>query len=72
MSMATGAVAVAGTWLNTGARNRDAKNRTPVVIAATPVRPPSSMPAADSTYTMTGEEPVSAPTTVPTPQPMNA
>ena len=39
----------AGTFSNNGASRMDAKNNTAMVIAVMPVRPPSLIPAADST-----------------------
>lgn len=55
--METGAVAVAGTADSSGARNSDRKNSALVITAASPDLPPSWIPAADSTYTITGVEP---------------
>ena len=47
--MDTGAVAVAGTLLSNGAKNSAKKNSALVTTAARPERPPSWIPAADST-----------------------
>ena len=42
---------------NKGARKTEQKKRLPIVTAVSPVLPPSLMPAAVSTWTMTGVEP---------------
>ena len=42
-----------------------ARNKTPVVSAVKPVRPPASTPEADSTKVVTVEVPEQAPATVP-------
>ena len=53
----TGAVAAAGITINNGAKNKATTNKIEDVIAAIPVRPPSAIPAADSTATICGEAP---------------
>lgn len=40
-----------------GAKNNETKNNRPVVMAVKPVRPPSAIPAPDSTNVVTGELP---------------
>jgi hypothetical protein len=40
-----------------GAKKREIKKQTPVVIAVRPVRPPSVMPAPDSMKAVDGETP---------------
>lgn len=50
-------VAHVGMLLKMGAKNNDMKKRKPVVIAVKPVRPPSAIPAPDSTNAVTGEQP---------------
>ena len=61
-----GAVAVWGTVPKRGARKTEQKKKKPIVTAVSPVLPPSLMPAAVSTCTITGVLPVNPPTTVPT------
>ncbi len=43
-----GAVAIAGTMLSKGARKRKGRKRNAATTAVKPVRPPSSIPTADS------------------------
>jgi hypothetical protein len=59
--MFTGAVAVTGIWLNSGAKNSARTNSKPMTIEENPVRLPSLIPAADSTYTMSGVVPMRKP-----------
>ena len=54
-------VAHGGIDANMGAKNIDMRKQTPVVIAVNPERPPSVMPAPDSTNAVTGEQPKSEP-----------
>lgn len=70
--MRIGAVAAVGTRSKSGARKTEAKKRSPTVTAVRPVRPPSRMPAADSTCTMMGLHPAMAATTVPRAELRNA
>ena len=72
ISTETEAVAAIGTWLNSGAKSVKRRNKTPTVMAVRPVWPPSLIPAADSTYTISGADPRAAPITDPTPHPKNA
>ncbi len=67
-----GAVAAVGTFPKSGARKTEAKKRRPTTTAVRPVRPPSRMPAADSTCTMMGLQPAMAATTVPRAELRNA
>jgi len=43
--------------LKMGAKNREIKKKTPVVMLVRPLLPPAAMPAPDSTKAVTGEEP---------------
>eukprot|EP00968_Pinguiococcus_pyrenoidosus_P009597 scaffold744_cov240-Pinguiococcus_pyrenoidosus.AAC.4 len=52
-----GAVAVAGTRLKSGAKKSEQRKKMPTKTAVRPVRPPSLMPAALSTWMMMGEQP---------------
>ena len=61
----TGAVAATGMTISNGAKKRDAINKPAIVSAVKPVRPPSAMPAADSTATICGDVPTALPTIVP-------
>ena len=54
-------VAHGGIEAKIGAKKIDIKKQTPVVIAVKPVRPPSVMPAPDSTNAVDGETPSSEP-----------
>jgi hypothetical protein len=60
-----GRAACARTVLKSGARKMEERNSTPTVTAVRPVRPPSLMPEADSTWMMSGEQPAMAATAVP-------
>ena len=51
-TMSTGAVAATGITMSNGARNKDAIKSPAIVKAVKPVRPPSAIPAADSTATI--------------------
>jgi len=44
-----------------GAKKMEMRKQTPVVMAVSPVRPPSAMPAPLSTNAVTGEQPSSEP-----------
>ena len=61
----TAEVACVGIAANNGAKNKDIKNKNPVVIAVNPVLPPSPTPDALSTKAVTVEVPSNAPTVVP-------
>ena len=61
----TADVACVGIATNNGAKNKDSKNNTPVVIAVNPVFPPSPIPAALSINAVTVDVPIKAPTVVP-------
>lgn len=50
-------VAQMGMDVKIGAKNSEAKKHNPVVMAVSPVRPPSDMPAPDSTNVVHGEVP---------------
>ena len=50
-------VAQGGIEAKIGAKNIDIKKHVPVVMAVNPVRPPSVIPAPDSTTVVTGEQP---------------
>src|SRR5690606_41930776 len=67
-----GAVANAGIAVKIGARKSASTNSPAVTTDASPVRPPSSTPAADSTYDVTVLVPSSAPAIVPTASAANA
>ena len=54
-------VAHAGIDAKIGAKNTDTKNANPVVIAVSPVLPPSEIPVALSMNAVTGDVPMSAP-----------
>lgn len=54
-------VAHGGMEANIGAKKIDTRKQTPVVIAVRPVRPPSVIPAPDSTKHVTGEQPTREP-----------
>ena len=57
----TADVACVGIATNNGAKNKDSKNNTPVVIAVNPVFPPSPIPAALSINAVTVDVPIKAP-----------
>ena len=59
-----GAVANDGIVVNSGANRIESRNRTPVVSAVRPVRPPADTPEADSTYVVVVEVPRIAPAEV--------
>src|SRR5690606_37237251 len=59
--MRAGDVAALGTAPTSGQKNIATTNRPPVVTAVRPDRPPSSTPAADSTYAVVVEVPIAAP-----------
>ena len=61
-----GAVAKAGIVRNNGVRNKATKNKMPVTTLVKPVRPPSVIPAEDSTKVVIVEVPKTAPIVVPT------
>jgi len=50
-------VAQGGIDAKIGAKKIDIRKQVPVVIAVSPVRPPSVIPAPDSTTVVTGEQP---------------
>jgi len=54
-------VAQGGILAKTGAKNKDIKKQTPVVIAVRPVFPPSAIPAPDSMNEVIGLTPKSDP-----------
>jgi hypothetical protein len=54
-------VAQGGMDAKIGAKKREIRKQTPVVIAVRPVRPPSVIPAPDSMKAVTGEQPKSEP-----------
>jgi len=54
-------VAHGGMDAKMGAKNREMKKQTPVVMAVRPVRPPSEIPAPDSIKAVTGEVPSKEP-----------
>lgn len=55
-------VAQGGMEAKMGAKKREIKKQVPVVIAVSPVFPPSAIPAPDSMKAVTGETPNNAPT----------
>ena len=61
ITISAGAVAAAGTAFISGERNRAAMKNAPVKRGVSPVRPPDSMPADDSTKAPVVEVPSSAP-----------
>jgi creatinine amidohydrolase/Fe(II)-dependent formamide hydrolase-like protein len=63
-TMRAGAVAAAGTSPATGARNTQANRSTAVTTLVRPVRPPTLIPAALSTYVVVLDVPNKAPTEV--------
>ena len=63
--MRTGAVASFGMAENNGAKNKASIKYRPIVIAVSPVLPPSLIPAAVSTQQMMGVLPKKAAVTVP-------
>ena len=54
-------VAQGGMLAKIGAKKIERRKQAPVVMAVRPVRPPSAMPAPDSTKAVTGETPKSEP-----------
>lgn len=54
-------VAQGGMEAKRGAKKREIKKQSPVVMAVRPVFPPSAIPAPDSMNAVTGETPKSAP-----------
>ena len=54
-------VAQGGIDANMGAKKRDNRKQIPVVVAVSPVFPPSVMPAPDSMKAVTGDVPKRAP-----------
>src|SRR5690242_13190081 len=57
-------VAHGGMEAKMGAKKSEMKKQIPVVMAVSPVRPPSWMPDPDSTKAVTGDEPKSEPTEI--------
>ena len=49
---------------NSGEKNRPNKKKIPVVTAVSPERPPTAIPAEDSTYAPTGDVPKSDPASI--------
>ena len=54
-------VAQDGMLAKMGAKKTETKNMMPITMPVMPVLPPSEIPVADSTKTVTGEVPMSAP-----------
>ena len=54
----TGEVATLGMMLKKGQNKSDVRNKSPITSAVTPVRPPSSIPAADSIYVVVVDVPI--------------
>src|SRR5690349_1893205 len=71
-STSAGAVAMAGTIDNSGAKNKKGKNNNAPVIAVRPVLPPSFIPTADSIYAVPGLEPTNPARVVATASVINA
>ena len=67
-----GAVTALVTIDNNGDKKIDKMNKIPVTTAVKPVRPPTAIPAVDSTNDVTVDVPNAAPATVPTASTNNA
>jgi len=65
-------VAHGGIDAKIGAKKRDTKKQNPVVIAVSPVRPPSATPAPLSMKAVTGDVPSKAPMEIQTASVQNA
>ncbi|MBA7713609.1 hypothetical protein ES703_122614 [subsurface metagenome] len=64
--ISAGAVAYSGTIPTIGTNNSASRNKTPVTIEVNPLRPPCSMPDADSIYEVVVDVPSTAPIIVAT------